>query len=230
MRNRILILTPLFLAFACGSLFADTLTLQFTGVDNAAGNYYISPYTVTVQGTGQVLTVYCIDFNHEVWVGDEWTVNQTVLDAADVGNLQYGSAGYTEDQLVTDYSMAAWLITQLTNASTVYEQAVYQYAAWEIFLEPSNQGAYNASVNAVGVPSFSSDIATAFEDAQTAVADGYTPTGWDILTPTIPGLPNSAQEFLVDPPSVPEPSSIVLLATVLGGLALALRKSRRRGA
>jgi hypothetical protein len=85
-------------------------------------------------------------------------------------------------------------------------------------------------VNAVGVPSFSSDIATAFEDAQTAVADGYTPTGWDILTPTIPGLPNSAQEFLVDPPSVPEPSSIVLLATVLGGLALALRKSRRRGA
>jgi hypothetical protein len=66
-------------------------------------------------------------------------------------------------------------------------------------------------VNAVGVPTLASDIATAFQDAQTAVADGHTPTGWDVFTPTTPGQTNSAQEFLVDSPPVPEPSFMILL-------------------
>lgn len=57
-------------------------------------------------------------------------------------------------------------------------------------------------------------------EAQTAVADGFAPNNWDILTPT----GSYGQEFLVDPPpptNTPEPSSFVLLVIGLAGLGMA---------
>ena len=124
----------------------------------------------------------------------------------------------------TGYKTAAWLVTQLSEAdgSTAagkYQQAVDQYAVWKIFLDAAHTDAYNASVNAAGGALFASAIASAYSAAVGAVANGYTPDNWSVVTPDPRGLPGSAQEFLT-PASVPELSTVWLLLTVLAGIAL----------
>lgn len=216
------------LSFMSAGLYADDITLDWTSSGhNPVGQFYVSPYIATVKETGKALTLYCIDFNHEVAPPYEWKATLNPLDYGDVPDLQYGSADVgSQDAVWTDYKMAAWLIDQLIHvnpldATELHQQAVFQYAAWEIFLKGStNVAKFNASVASAGGASFQSEINTAFANAQTAVARGYAPSGWEVVTPDPHGSDGSTQEFLTIAP-VPETSSVVLLVTVIGGLALA---------
>jgi hypothetical protein len=202
------------------------LTLDWVSPgDNPVGYVYVSPYTAEVQGTNQLITLYCIDFNHEVAPPLEWQANLQTLDQANVPNMQYAST----TNAWAGYEAAAWLIDQLAGTSNLEQQAVYQYAAWMIFLDPAHTAFYDASVAASGLSGFGNAIDTAYNQAITAVNNGYTPTGFDVLTPTPAGTPDSTQEFLVfdpnpDSASSPEPSSIVLLATVLASCGFYVKR------
>jgi len=58
---------------------ANTITLDWVGPNgNAAGGYYISPYTAQINGADILL--YCIDFNHEIAPPTTWTANIEPLD------------------------------------------------------------------------------------------------------------------------------------------------------
>jgi hypothetical protein len=216
------------------SAYANELTMDWVSAgNNPAGYYYVSPYTAQVQGTGQILTLYCIDFNHEVAPPLQWSANLQSFSLANVANMQYGNDGSPLASTWVQYEAAAWLITQLIspgNANSFYLQDIDQYAAWKIFLYPSNAWTFQGSENAVGGSTFINQVNAAYNAAFDAVANGYVPTGWDILTPNPPGSPTSTQEFLVpapDPPaSAPEPGSLILLCTVFCAAFLVAWKSR----
>jgi len=210
------------------SAAANPLTLDWVSAgNNPVGNYYVSPYTAEITSTGQLITLYCIDFNHEVAPPLEWEANIQTFDLSNVPAMQYGDLSANISSTWAKYEAAAWLITQLTQTTNQYQQAVDQYAAWKIFLDPAHQAAYNQSVAAVG-GSFAAAVNVAYNDALNAVANGYTPSGWEIVTPDPPGQPNSTQEFLT-PVTTPEPQSIILLGTALVAVPFVVRmRSKRR--
>ena len=148
-----------------------------------------------IKSTGEIITLYCINFNHEVAPPLEWEANIQTFDLANVPSMQYGNLSSNINSTWVKYEAAAWLITQLTQTSNKYQQAVDQYAAWKIFWDPAHQAAYNQSVAAVG-GGFAADVETAYHNAFSAVAGGYVPTGWEVVTPDPAGQPGSTQEFL----------------------------------
>ena len=242
--SRRLYLLAAVLATVPFSLMADNVTLTLTSPgNNPSGYYYVTPYQATVQGSGQVLSLYCIDFNHDVSVGQTWNAVLQPLTSANVATTsQYGAPdplNPLDSNAWQDYSTAAFLIDELISAPSAYWQAVYQYAAWEIFLPDGNSSsmitadtnAYQASVVKAEAQygtgtTFAKDIASAYTAATAAVQSGYMPTGFDLVTSVPYGLANSVQEFLVKVPPVPEPSSIILLLTA--GFAAVLVARRKR--
>jgi hypothetical protein len=211
------------------SAVASPLTLDWVSAgNNPVGYYYVSPYTAEIKSTGQLITLYCIDFNHEVAPPMEWEANIQTLDLADVPSLQYGNSSSNLNSIWVNYEAAAWLITQTSQTTDKHQQAIDQYAAWKIFLDPSHLTAYNNSVAAVG-GTFAADITTAYNNAFSAVRNGYEPQGWDVVTPDPAGEPGSTQEFLTPVPT-PEPTSIILLGTALVGVSfiVRMRSTRRR--
>ena len=214
---------------AASGLLATELTLDFVSPgNNPVGFYYVSPYTAEIKGTGQLLTLYCIDFDHEIAPPEEWTARIEPFDFANLPNMQNGGSSNPSATWLR-YEAAAWLIPQLAqepnDAQGLYQQAIYQYAAWEVFLDAAHTPAFNASEAAAGGSSFITQVNTAYNDALAAASNGFNLSGWDIVTGVPAGQPNSPQEFLVRD-SAPEPSSLILLATVLGAIAfLAIRRN-----
>ena len=219
MRTRFIV-ALLFAALAPVSAFADPMTLDWLSPgDNPYGSYYVSPYVATVKGTGQQLTLYCIDFNHEVAPPTEWNAQLLPLDSSAV-TLQYGNTGNAGVR--ASYETAAWLIEQLIQQPDHRSQAVYQYAAWEVFLDSAHQAKFNAAMNAVPNPAdFAIRVADALAKANYAVTNGWTANGWTVVTPVPAGQANSTQEFLT---SVPEPAAMLLLGTMVGGLLFVRRR------
>lgn len=222
---------------APSGLFANEVTLDFVSPgNNVAGYYYISPYTAQIKGTNQFLTLYCIDFNHEIAPPVEWTAKIQDFDYANVPAMQYGASGQNQQDTWFKYETAAYLITELAQSSNdaqgLHQQAIYQYAAWKVFLDPAHTGAFNASEAAAGGAAFVDAVNAAFNSAVTAVQQGIAFNGWQIVTPDPAGNLNSAQEFLIFNPinPAPEPSTLILLVTVLGGVVFFVRKAATRQA
>ena len=133
-----------------------------------------------------------------------------------------------------------------TSATFTRDRAVYQYAVWEIFLEnnytdPATSHTYNyvndflASFNRIGAADshFQSDVQLALNEALADFNPGDL-SGWSVVSPNPANGPSSAQEFL-SPTAInsnliipnPEPSTIVLLGTIVVLAAGGVRRRRR---
>jgi hypothetical protein len=151
-------LGSLALILAAGSARADTMVWQ-----NASGltwsNVYSSPYYVTDQTTNQYLTLFCLDFNHEINPPTQWAANLNLLSPSNLGQFQYGGSypntpgpAFTGDdpgdghavtmQQGSDayhrYLEAAWLFTNMSGAqaqSDTNDVLVSQVAAWLLFVD-----------------------------------------------------------------------------------------------
>jgi hypothetical protein len=227
--NKIFRLFALALVIAPVGLFATELTLDFVSPgNNPVGFYYVSPYTAEIKGTGQLLTLYCIDFNHDISPPNEWTAQIESFDFANLPNMQHGGDPNPTATWLK-YEAAAWLVTQMAEqpntAQGLSQEAIYQYAAWEVFLDAAHTPAFDASEAAAGGSSFIAQVNSAYNNALVTAANGFTLSGWQIVTGIPAGQPNSPQEFLITD-STPEPSSLILLATVLAAVAfLAVRRT-----
>jgi hypothetical protein len=120
-----------------------------------AFGYYMSPYSGTVDGVTRRLN--CVDFFHDVNVGDVWDAYNTNLgDAIDnlnlLKNTRDGSNGYLDNSTVaglTDilhvYEQAAWLTTQVpldpgASAANAAKTIAIQTAIWAIVDNLPNTG------------------------------------------------------------------------------------------
>jgi hypothetical protein len=185
-----------------GTAFADSVTLTAAGPANQGG-VYVYPYTLNIDGT--TYAGICDDYNHEVYVGENWTAN--IYSFSQYQSGRFGSEG------LQNYEEAAWLLSQIPTAGAS-EVGDINFAVWSLFTS--------------GVPvqpktSTLDGSAYWLTQATTAANNnfyGMNFSNYEIVTPTDSGT-GSAQEYLI---RVPEPSSILMLGTGLLGFAGLLRK------
>jgi hypothetical protein len=201
----VLFLVPL--AKADGSV-----NMVFVGVNGANdGQYYVSPYTGTMNG--QTVTLFCDDIINEVTFGQTWNANVTNLATAvntnNFSQTRYGgvstSAVFNNPALA--YEEAAWLVSQF--ASNPGDLVNLQYALWDI-MNPGARGNGNADVQ--------NWLLLASEDYSQVNLNNF-----EIVTNCGPlALTGQVQEFLVQ---TPEPGSLALL--LCGMIALGTLVLRR---
>jgi hypothetical protein len=175
-------------------------TVQFgssTGAPVSDG-YSISPYSGTLNG--QAAEFYCVDFTHNFGVPTSWNAAATSITGASsfAGTLQYALNGSSTSTAYNNYLEMAWLITVLQanlNNGDLGDATLDQLAIWTfsgyVNDDPTNEDA----------------IAALLADASMAVTDGFTVSGWEVLTPDYANNPN-AQEMIV---TSPEPSTVLML-------------------
>jgi hypothetical protein len=200
--------------------------------------YYMSPYSGTVDG-GPQYRFNCVDYFHEVTVGETWQATQTnlgsIVNASQAGqtatlndllsNTRYGAA-YSPSVAVSIYQQAALLTTMYTTnpGSNATRSSAIQTAIWEItspgFPDAQRIGVGSADENTTGFwIQYAADNyqkqAVGFYDQFNILSD---------LNQTVSGN----QEFIY---ATPEPATLVLLATgflAIGGVAM--RRRKRDGA
>ncbi len=189
------------------------VNMVFTGVNGANdGQYYVSPYTGTMNG--QTVVLFCDDIKNDVTFGQQWQANVTNLGTAistnNFTNTRYGGVAGSPvlGNPAVAYSEAAWLTTQF--ASHTNDFVSLQYALWDIMnpnSEPTSFGDVQWWLNQAG-QNYGSIDASSFSI--------ITNTGNLQLT-------GQVQEFIV---RTPEPGVLALL--LCGLLVLAISLSRNR--
>ncbi len=240
------------LIIICGSAFADDLfyfqnagTLGWNGV-------LVNPYTAVDLSTtpNQVLTIYCDDWNTDfggnpTWYANVFSLTDAMNNPSVLQQLKYGnttsnynlasdgtySLGSSPDALYR-YLEAAWLDSQVPTSDT--ERIELAAAVWTLFVDGGKVGPLMNAINSS--PDFMTAVAQDLANAQSAVGT-WDPSGWYVITPDpndssgnpAPQDIDKMQEFLYhDSPSVPEPSGVILLGTVIGYLGFIKFRRQRQ--
>ncbi len=209
------------------------------------GNVYTPPYTGTLTsypGSPEI-TLYCVDYAHEVSSGETWTANVTNLGAAIgnsslLSNTRLGAAGLDQ------YEGAAFLsslFSAYTSNPSYYDNLTYggthtfgnqrgfysglAAAIWNLTQPSVFPGTSSSPAPYVTNWTQASQMASAAEAIPFTSLDF---NNWWILTPTNASSAGSAQEFLVHTTVTPEPETYVLLLTGLVGLFGVTWLRRRR--
>jgi PEP-CTERM motif len=196
-RTRSTLLLAASLLFATRADAQTSFTFTSGGTVTAYG-YYVGNYS-GLMGTTPV-TLNCVDFFHEVYIGETWKANLTNLGTATTGVT-------TRFADLTLYREAAWLTTQYAGKSAV-DVGLIQATVWNLF---GNTGLAGSSY-------WLSQAQANY--ASMNFSDVY------IVTDVLKGNSNSVQEFVMV--STPEPATFVLFGTGLTSIVGVGLKRRKR--
>ena len=200
------------------SVGSTAITATFSG---APGTTMVGPFQMTFGGIfgSAIHDIVCVDLNNRFSEGQSYSANLTLLSSSDSDLLSrtrwgmgYGDANTTRHL----YVKMAWLAEHLyTEPSS--EWAGIQGAIWH--LTTGGWLPFGGETN----PNVQTWVSLAY---QTDLSSMNT-NGWAVVTDVnATGFDGGAQEFLVRTNVVPEPSTYLLLATGLTGIALIARRRR----
>jgi hypothetical protein len=75
----------------CTAGFADNMEWSSAG-NNVWQGFYVSPYTATDATTGQLLSIFCIDYNHEIAPPMDWHANIVPFSTSNYSQYQFGGS------------------------------------------------------------------------------------------------------------------------------------------
>jgi len=210
---RVSLVAALLLLPASSSRAQNIFNLHDAG-NVAAFGYYVGPYhglNLTVAPGGPTFAMFCVDFAHEVWIGESWSAYITPL----AWDLDAHTRGGNAE--LTQYREAAWLSTQFSLAPTSQWGNIHA-TIWQLMTpglagEPTPSSSYWLNL-----------ANTHYLDAGVNFYNQFA-----LVTPTNRSDPSSAQEFLIHTTTTPEPAEMALFGTGLGALGL-LGVWRRRKA
>ena len=228
-------------AWNATQIYAETVTMQFTGVgpeDNNSGGVYTFPYDFTVTpsngGASYDLSLMCISFNEEIYLqnpNEQWSANVVTA----------GSLGQLDEEYAYLYTEAA------LNVSNNVVSGAYNWADWA--LDENNLNGTNTTTfladnlsgaeltDAENDVAYVEGLSGAYLAANYADYLVYQPTGDGYSGTTNDGIPQTFIGYAAGtpggppPPSpppapTPEPGSLLLLGTGLLGLATVLYSRR----
>jgi hypothetical protein len=214
--------------FAAISQAGGATTLKLTGTGGAAVNVgsesvYVYPYDFSVNGSSATTQLMCLNFNNEINVGESWTVNADTIAQAANGN----------STLQFQYEQDAWLYSQITPSTSQSQEALIQFAVWDI-LDPSGVGTASDPYWTAN----SSAIQNLINQASTAVGSEspdffnqfviYLPDHDSSYYTAAHGYPDGVPQSFIGTAATPEPGSLALLGTGLLGLGGAVRRRMRK--
>ncbi len=163
--------------------------------------------------------IFCVDFENAYWNGANYNANVTLLSSstADIGLLTRQGQALGGGNAFTKYLQMAWLADNFATAPTT-EWAGIQGAMWNIV-----SGKPSSTLN--------SNVLSWIQKVSAADLATVNKNGWAVVTDVnVSRGKGGIQEFLVRTTGpvnvVPEPSTYLLMATGLIGMALLSRRRR----
>ena len=206
--------------FLTGTPYPTQPTIQV-----GSARYYVSPYRgIFLSEPGQPsVDIWCVDYFHEVHLGQVWQANFTNMGSGDFSNTYGVRFRQWSDAIAEErYKAAAWLASKAivppSLAANKTEWPQLQAAIWSLM-------GHNESGSIL--PSF--DLASVTDESIRLGVDGLvndaldhsgdvTGSEWTIIS-DVRGSSNATQEFIAHYNVVPEPATILLLATGLAAVA-----------
>jgi hypothetical protein len=198
---------------AVGSPLQGTASVTLVNAGDGVndGSYYVSPYTLDINGKNYA--VMCVDFLDDSYIGASWTANFTDLSPSTTDfSKTYVGQGENSSNAATIYQEEAYLYSMIVNTNDPTQRINIQHAAWSLTdpdyaLDAGSEAELQIAEQNYDSPAFQSQLSN-YEVVSDISQSGR------------------QQEFLMS--SAPEPGPVALLGAGLIFITGALRRIRRK--